>query len=137
MSNNFDNMNINMQTPPKDWENARRLLLEKCQYSFRTRMFVQWSAEGSSILQSSQPWVTNTLVFNIRAVGPRAHIVEGGINALLEALTFRGIKPTMVQRCHQDLDWPNHWLLHIPLSDALNLPGPEDVGKGLLWNTKG
>ncbi|PLW58237.1 hypothetical protein PCANC_00770, partial [Puccinia coronata f. sp. avenae] len=70
------------------------------------------------------------------AIGNNATQTEGSDEALMNALNHNGVKPVMMQDI-EDVEWPNHWLVHAPIDEVSNLPGFGSVFKGIFWNSKG
>jgi len=76
------------------------------------------------------------LVLSIRAIGPNAKDTSNSDEALLSALQHINIEPELIQSINE-ADWPNHWLVHIPMDRHGFLPKYKGDSQGIFWNPKG
>ena len=56
---------------------------------------------------------------------------------MLDALANKRVKAEFIQRVVEDVDWPNHWLIHTTMEEAEKLPAYSSSSKGVFWNFKG
>ncbi|WAR59677.1 hypothetical protein PtB15_11B317 [Puccinia triticina] len=71
------------------------------------------------------------------AIGPSAKIFAGSDRALVDALVARGIKPSALQRQHNQTEWPNKWITHVTCKEALRLPVYSSDVKAVFTNPSG
>ncbi|KAH9455623.1 hypothetical protein Pst134EA_023083 [Puccinia striiformis f. sp. tritici] len=57
--------------------------------------------------------------------------------SLHSALAELKIRPKMVCRAHDHLDWPSEYAIHLALLDALLLPASQDRHRGVFYGTRG
>ncbi|KAI9623278.1 hypothetical protein PSHT_02859 [Puccinia striiformis] len=108
-------------------------LFKRCSPFYRTRTEVLWGA--NEYYPHNQTAPPEIVVICIRAVGPRAKVTEGSDEALIDALGSKKITPVLLYKVEQDHEWPNHWLVHIPVAESNLLPHSLD-SNGVFWNTK-
>jgi hypothetical protein len=109
-------------------------LFKMCSPYYRSRIEALWGKNDLFTDPLDVP--SPNLVMCIRAIGNNATQTEGSDEALMNALNHNGVKPVMMQEI-EDVEWPNHWLVHAPIDEVSNLPGFGSVFKGIFWNSKG
>ncbi|KNE99534.1 hypothetical protein PSTG_07248 [Puccinia striiformis f. sp. tritici PST-78] len=79
----------------------------------------------------------NMIIVFVPALGNGRTDTEKPDISLHSALAELKIRPKMVCRAHDHLDWPSEYAIHLAPSDALLLPASQDRHRGVFYGTRG
>ncbi|KNZ58594.1 hypothetical protein VP01_18g10 [Puccinia sorghi] len=113
---------------------AKRLEIAKVASPYyRNRTEALWAPDPDYFTNKPS---SGTLVLCIRAIGPTAKDTIDGVESLLSALNHINIEPDLIQPIGE-VDWPNHWLVHVSMTQRDLLPKYKGDSEGIFWNPKG
>jgi hypothetical protein len=136
--NNAKDENVS-EPAPLTWLTQRYMLFKNSCPFYRTRMECFFRTENV-LFPSVNIFTSDTFVLSIRAIGPRSHDRDEHKSelALKDALASRGVlNPEYFYRVISDIEWPNHWLIHVTSEESKGLPAYNSESKGVFWNTEG
>ncbi|PLW26277.1 hypothetical protein PCANC_26485 [Puccinia coronata f. sp. avenae] len=115
---------------PSNWEELRACVLRRSTPHIRFR--ATWDGiKATPRGNLEEQKVRNVLVIMVRALGDGRTLVDRPDISLESAFASLKIRPALVQRAKEHLDWPNEYFVHLSPNDAMLLPSFDEHRKTL------